>query len=179
MTEAGGERFVVTVRIGKAPQRPVGELAVIGVTTQIGEPHKEGGDAGILRQHGDGRLQAGGASLADVEKASGGAAMPLHKSRTKLHGAFEIERLSQQRIGVQHGQASQGGIHEQPRDVWCPIPVVIHPACRRPQGLPEVVENLLSPVAAVVPPQEPPRLKIGRGGSGIGVAIDILIEQRE
>jgi hypothetical protein len=56
MAEAGGERFVLAVGIGKAPQRPVGELAVIGVTAQISEPHKEGGDAGILRQHGDGHL---------------------------------------------------------------------------------------------------------------------------
>src|SRR5919201_7008935 len=101
MAKAGSERFVLTVCIGKAAQGPVGELAVIGVTTQISEPHKEGGDAGILRQHGDGHLQAGGASLADVEKASGGAAMPLDNGRTKLDGAFEIERLSQQRIGVQ------------------------------------------------------------------------------
>jgi hypothetical protein len=35
--------------------------------------------------------------------------------------------------------------------VWCPIPVVIHRACRRPQGVPEVVEDLLSPDTAVVP----------------------------
>jgi hypothetical protein len=56
MAEAGGERFVVAVRIRKAAQRPVGELSVIGVTAQIGEPHKEAGDVGILRQHGDGDL---------------------------------------------------------------------------------------------------------------------------
>jgi hypothetical protein len=178
MAKAGGKRFVLAMCVGKAAQGPVGELAVIGVTTQISEPHEEGGDAGILRQHGDGHLQAGRASLADVEKAFSGAAMPLHNSRAKLHGAFEIEWLSQQRIGVQHGQAGHGGIHEQPRDVWFPVPVVIHFACRCPQGLPEVLEDLLSPVAAVVPPQKPPRLKIGRGGSGIGVTVDILIEQR-
>jgi hypothetical protein len=41
-----------------------------------------------------------------------------------------------------------------------------------------MLEDLLGPVAAVGSPQEPPRLKIGRGGSGIGIAIDILIEQR-
>src|SRR5215831_1329956 len=94
MAEASGEGFVLAVRIEKAAQGPVGELAVIGVATQIGKPHKEAGNAGVLRQHGDGHLQACRASLADVEKASGWAAMPLHKSRTELHGAFEIERLS-------------------------------------------------------------------------------------
>jgi hypothetical protein len=61
----------------------------------------------------------------------------------------------------------------------CPISVVIHCACRRPQGVPEVVENLLSPDTAVVLTQKLPRLKIGRSGPGVGVAIDILVEQRQ
>jgi hypothetical protein len=136
MSKSGGEGFVLAMRVRKTSERPMGHLAVGNVATQIGQSYKEPRGSGVLGQHCHRDLEVRGTGGTDVAQATSGVSVVAPNILAKLPGAFEIEGLPADSVGIQKSQARHHTVHQESRDMGLPIRVMVHANTWHTQGRP-------------------------------------------